>query len=229
MLIRNRSRFLIAAVVMSLVCCSVKKPVNLNTGTSAGPQQTTYWVVVMWTLIGTGYMSEVCPLPIDDKESIAVAARAWGASHRGLMTLDDSVYDFASQDAAEKFRQEKRYIALELNSTELRKYLCIDQPSQPPTGYWVIIMLADDGAHISDVFPLPAYDNANIVAAAHNWGYGKGFDIDDKGAYRFTSQEEAENFRREKGLAALNLSLSSLNKYLCALKPSSSKADTAPK
>jgi hypothetical protein len=183
----------------------------------------------MWTLIGTGYISEVCPLPVDDKESIAVAARAWGASHRGLMALEDSVHGFATQEEAEKFRREKRYIALELNSAELSKYLCINHPSLPPTDYWVVIMIGNDGDYISDVFPLPAYDDADIVAAAHNWGYGKGFQIDDKGAYRFASQEEAEKFRREKGLPALRLSLESLNKYLCALKPSSSKADTPPK
>jgi hypothetical protein len=82
MLIRSRSRFVIAAIAMSVVCCTAEKPVNVNSDTSASPQKTTYWVVVMWTLIGTGYISEVCPLPVDDKESLAVAARAWGASHR---------------------------------------------------------------------------------------------------------------------------------------------------
>jgi hypothetical protein len=146
------------------------------------------------------------------------------------MALEDSVHGFSTREEAEKFRREKGYIALELDSAELSKYLCINQPSlPPPTDYWVIIMLGNEGDYISDVFPLPAYDSVDIVAAAHNWGYGKGFQIDDKGAYRFTSQEEAEKFRREKGLPALRLSLSSLNKYLCALKPNSTNAERPAK
>jgi|GEM_PF-5866351 len=214
-------------LVLSLLqaCGSAKKPVNENSNVSARTQKTTYWVIGMWTLIGTRYISEVCPLPIDDRESVAVAARAWGARHKGLMALEDSVYNFTSREEAEKFRREKGYIALDLNAGELTRYLCIGQPSLPPTDYWVVTMTNGEGHFISDVFPLPAYDSVNILAAADNWGYGKGFSTDVRGAYRFTKREDAENFRREKGLPELKLSISSLEKYLCALKPSSANPD----
>lgn len=221
MLIRNQVSFVIAVVVMSLVCCSAQKPVNVNSNTSAVTQKTTYWVIVMWTLIGTGYVSEVCPLPIDDRESVAIAARAWGARHRGLMTLEDSVYSFASQEEAEKFRREKKYIALELNAEELKKYLCIGQPQLPLKDYWVVIMTNDEGTFISEVFPLPDYDSVKILAAADNWGYGKGgFRTDVRGAYRFTRREDAEKFRKREGYLDLKLSAEELMKYLNTSQPS---------
>ncbi|HEY0324135.1 MAG TPA: hypothetical protein VGC66_24530 [Pyrinomonadaceae bacterium] len=223
--VRSRVKFVIAVGVMFLVCCSAKKPVNVNSNTSAATQKTTYWVVVMWTLIGTGYISEVCPLPVDDRESVAVAARAWGARHRGLMALEDSVYSFTSQEEAEKFRREKGYIAVNLNAEELKKYLCIGQPSLPPTEYWVVIMSNGEGDFMSEVFPLPAYDRVNISAAASNWGYGKGFMTIEGGAHRFTSQEDAEKFRREKGLPELKLNVNSFKKYLCALQPNITNPD----
>jgi hypothetical protein len=145
------------------------------------------------------------------------------------MTLEDSVYSFTSQEEAEKFRREKGYISLNLNAEELKKYLCIGQPSLPPTEYWVVIMTNGEGDFISEVFPLPAYDRVNILAAADNWGYGKGFSTDVRGAYKFTSQEDAEKFRREKGLPDLKLSVNSLKKYLCALQPNSTNPDkTSP-
>lgn len=220
MLIRNQARFVIAVVVMSLVCCSVKKPVNVNSNTGAPTQKTTYWVIVMWTLIGTGYVSEVCPLPVDDRESVAIAARAWGAKHRSLMTDEGDVYSFTSQEEAEKFRREKGYIALELNAEELKKYLCIDQPQLPPTEYWVVIMSGDAGDYISEVFPLPADDSVYILDAAHNWGYGKGFQTDVRGAYKFTRREDAEKFRKKDGYLDLKLSPEELTKYLNISQPS---------
>lgn len=221
MLIRNRVRFVIAVVMLSLVCCSAEKLVNVNGNTSAATQKTTYWVIVMWTLIGTGYISEVCPLPVDDRESVAIAARAWGARHRGLMTLEGSVYSFTSQEEAEKFRREKKYIALELNAEELKKYLCIGEPQRPPTEYWVVMMTNTEGNFISEVFPLPASDSVNIMAAAHNWGYDKGgFQTDVGGAYKFARQDDAEKFRKREGYLDLNLNASELMKYLNISQPS---------
>jgi hypothetical protein len=208
-------------VMLSLVCCSVKPPVNVNSNTSAPTQKTTYWVIVMWTLIGTGYISEVCPLPVDDRESVAVAARAWGARHKGLMTLEDSVHSFSTQEEAEKFRREKKLIALELNAEELKKYLCIDQPQLPPKDYWVIIMEREgEGTFISEVFPLPDNDSVNILAAAHNWGYSRGIVTDVRGAYRFTRREDAEKFHKREGYLDLKLSAEELMKYLNISQPS---------
>ena len=219
MRIRNQVKFVIAIVVMSLVCCSAGKPVNINSNTSVPAQKTTYWVIVMWTLIGTGYISEVCPLPVDDRERVAIAARAWGAKHRGLMTSEGDVHSFPSQEEAEKFRREKKLIALELNAEELKKYLCIGEPQLPPKDYWVVIMLGDKGDYISEVFPLPDNDSANILAAAHNWGYGKGFQTDVRGAYRFTRREDAEKFRKREGYLDLKLSAEELMKYLNISQP----------
>lgn len=226
--VRNRVKFVIALAVMFLVCCSAKKPVNVNSNTSAATQKTTYWVIVMWTLIGTGYMSEVCPLPTDDNESVAAAANAWGGS-KGRMTSEGDVHGFTSREDAEKFRNSKGYIELNLNAEELMKYLCIGQPSLPPKDYWLVVMLnmaePDKGNFISEVCPLPDYSSVNILAAADRWGSGKGFTAFDGGAYRFPSREDAEIFRKDRGYSDLKLNAAELMKYLNVSQPSQPPTD----
>jgi len=220
---RNRISFVIAIVLIFLACGSAEKPASVKTDTAAAVQQTTYWVVIMNTLIGTEYISEVCPLPVDDKESVAAAANGWGSS-KGRMASESSVHKFASREDAEKFRKEKRLLDLELNAGELIKYLCIGQTLPPPKDYWVIIMQKSDWSlYISEVCPLPAYDKQSIVVAASRWSTGKA-GLTVEGAFSFTSQEEAEKFRREKALPALNLNANTLQKYLCAIQPYPSNA-----
>lgn len=48
MLIRNQVRCVIAVVVMSLVCCSAEKPVNVNSTTSPATQKTTKNIYVLF-------------------------------------------------------------------------------------------------------------------------------------------------------------------------------------
>jgi hypothetical protein len=191
-----------------------QKPVSVTSDSIAPTGQTTYWVITMWTLIGTGYVSEVCPLPIDDNESIAVAANGWG-SKNGRMTLESAVYKFTTREEAEKFRQSKGLLSLELNADELKKYLCIGQPIPPPKDYWVVIMQQDTDSNyfISEVLPLASYDRKSVESAIGLWGATKGFQEAD--VHSFPSWDEAEKFRKEKGLASLNLHVSTLQKYLC--------------
>jgi hypothetical protein len=223
MMLRNGAKFITAVALMFLICCSNQKPVNVNSNTSGATQKTTYWVVVMWTLIGTGYMSKVCPLPTDDNESVAAAASAWGGS-KGRMTSEGDVHGFATQEEAEKFRREKGYIELDLTSEELMKYLCIGQPQQPSKDYWVVVMFnagePEKGNSISEVCHLPDYSSVNILAAADRWGSRKGFTAFDGGAYKFPSREEAEVFRKSRGYLDLRLNANELIKYLNINQPS---------
>lgn len=97
---------------------------------------------------------------------------------------------------------------LKLNPDELIKYLCIGQPALPPKDYWVVIMrrYGDGSEYITEVCYLPSYDRKSIFRAAADWIVSKGFMAIEEATYKFTSQEEAEKFRKEKALPALNLS-----------------------
>ena len=222
---RNQVKSVFAVGAILLVCCSSDKPFNGQGNTTATTQQPAYWLVIMWTLIGTRFISEVCPLPVDDSESVAAAANGWGMG-KGFMTVESDVHRFNSRADAETFRRENGSLALKLNANELKKYLCVGQTSPPPKDYWVVIMRNNEGSNlISEICFLPPYDSQTIAIAAGHWGLGKGFMTIAGGARRFRSQEQAETFRQAKGLAALNLNASVLNKYLCASRAGRSTPD----
>lgn len=231
-MMRNFIKFVIAIFIVLSIYFFFSNRNSPSFGDSATPaEQTTYWVIVMYNPIGTKFISEVFPLPVDDKESISIAARGWG--NERFMTSENSVYKFTSREQAEKFRQEKGGVALKLPADELKKYLCLGQSVPPSKEFWIIIAQDYEGNDfISKILHLPPYDKKIIEAAARNWGNTHGtvlFRIEESKIYSFNDQEGAEKFHQEKKLPDLDIRAESLQKYICVEKVRLSEANKLPK
>jgi len=214
-------------------------PVNSST-----PQHDTYWVIGAITLIGTPYLSDVIQLPTDDKEAVAAAANAWGRPH-GRMTGRNAVYPFSSAAEAQKFKDQKGELLLEITRDDLIPRLCVGAP-EAGTGYWVISIKTE---HLPEIPPgwdsnttyfgkatythsisspllLSEHSDKAIYWAVGNWNRGS---VDEANTRKFASLSDAEAFVANSGMEHLDLTAETLNKYLCAIRPEESQPTPKPR
>src|SRR3954451_6168741 len=118
--------FIVVLVAIAAAACTTARTTADPSGVaqqeppvnSPTPQHDTYWIIGAITLIGTGYLSDVIQLPTDDKEAVAAAANAWGVPH-GRMTGKNGVYPFSSAAEAQKYKDAKGELRLEITRDDL--------------------------------------------------------------------------------------------------------------
>lgn len=221
----------------SVVSAQSATPVNSPT-----PQRDTYWVIGAITLIGTPYLSDVIQLPTDDKEAVAAAANAWGRPH-GRMTSQQGVYPFSSAAEAQKFKDEKGELLLDITRDDLIPRLCTGTP-EAGTEYWLIsittehlpVITQSDGntytakatyTHsISSPLLLPEHSDRAVYFAASIWSGGH---VDEDNTRKFASLSEAEAFVAKSGMEHLDLTAETINTYLCANRPEELQPTPTPR
>ncbi|MFL6373788.1 MAG: hypothetical protein ACJ73D_03890 [Pyrinomonadaceae bacterium] len=201
---------------------------------SPTPPHDTYWIIGAMTLIGSGYRSNVIQLPTDDREAVSAAANAWGASH-GRMTGKNDAYPFSSAAEAQKFKDEKGELLLEITRDDLIPRLCTGTP-EPGTEYWVIAATKEDlhipvrspgdnntyygkatyTHYISSPLLLPEHSTEAIYRAA---AQSVDLRLDEDNTRKFATLSDAEAFVAKTGMEHLELNPDTLNKYLCAWRP----------
>lgn len=237
--------FVVIVLALAAAACTTARPSTdvavvaaqqVTPVQSPTPQHDTYWVIGAITLIGTPYLSDVIQLPTDDKEAVAAAATAWGASH-GRITGKNDANPFASAAEAQKFKDQQGKLLLEITRDDLMPRLCTGTP-EPGTEYWVIAATREDlhipvrspgdnntyyskatyPHYISSPLLLPEHSNKAIYSAAGQWAWPS-TRVDEDNTRKFTTLSDAEAFVAKSGMEHLDLTAETLNKYLCANRP----------
>lgn len=195
----------------------------------------TYWIVSVTLLNGGVEYSDVLQLPTDDTESVAAAVNAWGRGH-GRMTNEKSIYPFTNSTDAQKWRSAKGSILRldDLTRDDLIPRLCVGQQTATATDYWVIAVNNDIDRkyYVSSPLLLPEHSDKAISSAVSNWitgTGGRGLSVDDANTRKFANLGEAESFVSKSGMEHLDLTVQTLNKYLCANQPDESQPTPRPR
>ena len=100
-------------------------------------------------------------------------------------------------------------------------------PTPPRDTYWIVSAATLIGTpYYSDVLQLPTDDKESVAAAVNAWGRGHGRMTGVESVYPFTSLDEAQKFRSEKGdVLHLDVTSDDLIPRLCVVGPQARATD----